>query len=249
MWPFALLAIGCIPIMGFATSIEMKQMLGEDEGTDEKKDDDNNNSPGGVLVETLLNMRTVSALTLEQQRYNDYEKALILSEPNIAVVLLTTGVTGGISMFIQQWINALQLWFGGWLLYKFPEKYEFRDFLISNFAVLFALFGLGAAFQDISDRKEVEKSAGRIFYLLDRVSEIDPLGKDGIILGEATIHTKRSKFTKSMDDDTKNNAATGTKATTSTIQNETVASTSSIPRNPDLSASLPPSLKEPLCEV
>ncbi|KAI2507638.1 ABC transporter [Fragilaria crotonensis] len=26
MWPFALLAIGCIPLMGFATSIEMKQI-------------------------------------------------------------------------------------------------------------------------------------------------------------------------------------------------------------------------------
>jgi ATP-binding cassette, subfamily B (MDR/TAP), member 1 len=247
MWPFALLAIGCIPIMGFATSIRMKQMLGEDEGTDENKDDDNNNSPGGVLVETLLNMRTVSALTLEKQRYKDYEKALILSEPSNTVVLLTTGIMGGISMFIQQWINALQFWFGGWLLVNFPEKYEFRDFLISMFAVLFALFGLGAAFQDISDRKEVEESAGRIFYLLDRVSEIDPLSTDGIVLGEETIHAKRSKFNKSMDDN--GNTPTGTKATTSTVQIEPIVVTSDIPRNPDLPASLPPSLNESLYEV
>ena len=56
---------------------------------------------------------------------------------------------------------------------------ELRDFLIANFAILFSLFGLGAAFQDISDRKEVEKAAGRIFYLLDRKSEIDPLGDEG----------------------------------------------------------------------
>ena len=245
MWPFALLAIGCIPIMGFATSIEMKQFLGADEGTDDDKDGDNNKSPGGVLVETLLNMRTVSALTLEEQRYNDYEKALIISEPNSAVVLLTTGITGGISMFIQQWINALQLWFGGWLLVEFPERYEFRDFLISNFAVLFALFGLGAAFQDISDRKEVEKSAGRIFYLLDRKSEIDPLGTDGKVLGEDTIHAKRSKFTKSMDDHNGNDAP----ATKSSVQSEAVVVASNTSRNTDLPASLPPSLKEPLCEV
>jgi len=44
------------------------------------------------------------------------------------------------------------------------------------------LFGLGAAFQDISDRKEVEKAAGRIFYLLDRKSEIDPLSEEGKML-------------------------------------------------------------------
>ena len=246
MWPFALLAIGCIPVMGFATSIEMKQMLGEDEGTDEKKDDDNNNSPGGVLVETLLNMRTVAALTLEKQRYDDYEKALILSEPNSSMVLLITGVTGGISMFIQQWINALQLWFGGWLLVKFPDDYEFRDFLISNFAVLFALFGLGAAFQDISDRKEVEKSAGRIFYLLDRESEIDPLGTGGKILGEDTIHANRSKFDKSADNS--NGAPTATKVASSSFQNGSNVAPSNI-RNPDLPGSSPPSLQEPLCEV
>jgi ATP-binding cassette subfamily B (MDR/TAP) protein 1 len=143
-------------------------------------------------------MRTVAALTLEQQRYSDYEKALIVSEPCNSIDLLTTGVMGGISVFMQQWINALQFWFGGWLLYTFPEKYEFRDFLISNFAVLFGLFGLGTAFQDISDRKEVEKSAGRIFYLLDRVSEIDPLGTDGTILDEDSIHAKHCKFTESL---------------------------------------------------
>ncbi len=230
MWPFALLAIGCIPLMGFATSIEMKQMLGEDESNEDKSDEDNKNSPGGVLVETLLNMRTVSALTLEQQRYNDYESALQRSDPNSGTALLITGMTGGVSMFIQQWINALQLWFGGWLLVKFPEDYEFRDFLISNFAVLFSLFGLGAAFQDISDRKEVEKSAGRIFYLLDRKSEIDPLGTDGKVLSEETIHAKRSKFAKSID------GSNDPAASTLPSSTETVVAASNVTNNADLPA-------------
>uniref|UniRef100_A0A7S2YI40 Bile salt export pump n=2 Tax=Entomoneis paludosa TaxID=265537 RepID=A0A7S2YI40_9STRA len=177
MWPFALLAIGCVPLMGFATSIEMKQFLGEDEGTDSAADE--LNSPGGIIVETLLNIRTVSALTLEEQRFADYEKALLNSEPNHRFEAFMGGVTSGLSMFIQQWINALQMWFGGWLLFTFPEDYEFNDFLIANFAVLFALFGLGAAFQDVSDSNAVKVSAGRIFYLLDRVSAIDPMSEEG----------------------------------------------------------------------
>ena len=57
--------------------------------------------------------------------------------------------------------------------------YNFNDFLISNFSVMFALFGLVTAFHDMSDRKAVEESAGRIFYLLDRKSEIDPLSEEG----------------------------------------------------------------------
>jgi len=179
MWQFALLAIGCIPIMGFATSMEMKKMLGEDLGDEDGAD--GQNSPGGVIVETLLNIRTVSALTLEKKRYEDYKRALEREEPNVVKDSFMSGLTSGLSMFIQQWVNALQLWFGGYLLFTFDE-YELKDFLIANFAILFSLFGLGAAFQDISDRKEVEKAAGRIFYLLDRKSEIDPLSEEGKML-------------------------------------------------------------------
>jgi ATP-binding cassette subfamily B (MDR/TAP) protein 1 len=126
MWPFALVAIGCIPLMGFATSIEMKQMLGEDEGDDNAADQDELNSPGGILVETLLNIRTVAALTLEDQRAKDFENAIEESQPNYVRAGFMAGAASGASMFIQQWVNALQLWFGGWLLFTFPELYTFN---------------------------------------------------------------------------------------------------------------------------
>jgi ATP-binding cassette, subfamily B (MDR/TAP), member 1 len=177
MWQFALLALACIPIMGFATSLEMKKMLGEDIG--EQDDAEGLNTPGGVLVETLLNIRTVAALALEETRYDDYEKAIERAEIDSKQEALVSGLTAGAVLSVQQFINALQLWFGGWLLNRYPDDYELRDFLISNFAIQFALFGLGSAFQDLSDRKEVEKSAARVFYLLDRKSAIDPLSQDG----------------------------------------------------------------------
>jgi ABC-type bacteriocin/lantibiotic exporter with double-glycine peptidase domain len=176
MWPFALLALACIPLMGFATSMEMKNFLGEDTGDDSA---DELNSPGGIVVETLLNMATVSALTLEEERYKNFEAALENDEPNYVREGIMQGFLAGLSMFIQQWINAVQFWFGGWILFNFPDKYVFNDFLIANFAILFSLFGLGAAFQDISDRKETEASASRIFYLLDRKSKIDPMSEEG----------------------------------------------------------------------
>jgi len=163
--------------MGFASSLEMKQFLGEDEGDLDAAD--GLNSPGGIVVETLLNIRTVAALTMESKRYEDYKRALLRSEPNWQLDAVKAGLTGGISQFIQQWINALQMWFGGWLLQEFQDTYEMKDFLISNFAVLFALFGLGAAFQDASDRKEVEKACGRVFYILDHKTTIDPLSTEG----------------------------------------------------------------------
>ena len=93
--------------MGFATSIEMKKMLGEDVGAENSAE--GINTPGGVIVETLLNIRTVSALTLEKQRYEDYKRALESQEPNMVKDSFMSGVTTGLSMFIQQWVNALQV--------------------------------------------------------------------------------------------------------------------------------------------
>jgi len=155
-------------------------------------------SPGGIVVETLLNMGTVSALTMEDERFKTFEEALNNSDENYVRDGLNRGVASGLSMLVQQWINALQFYFGGWMLYKYPDKYEFNDFLISNFAVLFSLFGLGTAFQDISDRKETEKSASRIFYLLDRKSEIDPLSEEGKTVDYSVPLPKRPKRKKSI---------------------------------------------------
>ena len=79
---------------------------------------------------------------------------------------------------------------------QYPDRYDFQNFLISNFAIIFSLFGLGAAFQDMSDRKQMEASASRIFYLLDRVSLIDPLSKEGEILNTSVDRPIRRKSSK-----------------------------------------------------
>jgi hypothetical protein len=121
MWPFALIALACIPLMGFATSMEMSRFLGEDIGNE---GGDEVNSPGGIVVETLLNIGTVSALTMEGERFKNYEVALLNSEPNYFKEAISQGVLAGLSMFIQQWINGLQLWWGGWILFKYGHLYS-----------------------------------------------------------------------------------------------------------------------------
>ena len=174
---FSLLFLPLVHILqGFATSVEMKTMLGEDEGGDVKE---GLSSPGGIIVETLLNIRTVAALNMERQRYNDYVQALHKSDPHAILNSVKSGATSGLSMIIQQWSNALQFFFGGWLLFNYPDVYTFEDFLVSMFALLFSLFALGAATMGASDKDQAKKAAGRIFYLLGRKSAIDPLSTDG----------------------------------------------------------------------
>lgn len=197
MWPFALLSITCIPFMVMATSVEMKVMYGEDEGDDNAKEEVG--SPGGIIVETLLNIGTVSALTLEEERFRLFEEALNATDENYVRAGLHQGALSGFSMFVQQWIYGLQFWFGGWLLFKYPETFSFDDFLISIFAMLFSLMGLGAAFQDVSDRKQTEMSASRVFYLLDKQSEIDPLSEDGKTVDYAAkLKLKKKKSVRKL---------------------------------------------------
>lgn len=105
----------CLSLLqGFASAIEMKRFLGEDEGVGDSED--GRDSPSGIIVETLLNIRTVSALTLEEQRFQDYERALAKSEGNLVKESLISGSLAGLGIGIQQWVNAVQFYWGGWLV-------------------------------------------------------------------------------------------------------------------------------------
>lgn len=65
------------------------------------------------------------------------------------------------------------------MLLHYPESFSYRDFLISMFALLFGLEGIGFAMQGATNREQAKEAAHRIFELTDRQSAIDPLSKDG----------------------------------------------------------------------
>merc|ERR1712110_1084749 len=131
----------------------------------------------------------------EKERFNHFEEALGNSDQNILREGFNQGALSGLAMLVQQWVTAVQLWFGAWVLFNYPDQFDFRDFLISMMGLMFVIFGLGIAFQDIADRKETEKGASRIFYLLDRQSGIDPLSEEGKTV-DTSIPRKSTKAKK-----------------------------------------------------
>jgi ATP-binding cassette subfamily B (MDR/TAP) protein 1 len=104
MWPFALASLAVIPFTAFAASVRSKQLLGQDQTANKRQDE--LFSPSGILVETLLNIRTVASLTLEQQRFEDYTNALVNTERNSFSQIFVSGINGGLSAFTQQWANG-----------------------------------------------------------------------------------------------------------------------------------------------
>merc|ERR1712037_79872 len=80
-----------------------------------------------------------------------------------------------ICTYLSTQVNALLFWWGGYLIVNYPNIFKFHDFLIAMFSLLFALFALGASSIGSVEKKEAELATGRVFYLMERKSEIDPL--------------------------------------------------------------------------
>jgi len=177
MWPFALLTLAALPFLAFGAEMEMRTYLGEDQEDDAVTQDEH--SSGGIVVETLSNMRTVASLTLEGKRADEYDKALHREEQHPIRTNFVKGSMSGLGQFLQMWCFALMFWWGGWLLFKYSDIFSYRDYLISLWGLFFSMYGLTIAFQGAIDREKAKMAAHRIFTLIDRQSEIDPLSEEG----------------------------------------------------------------------
>lgn len=178
MWPFALFTLAILPFMSFGALMEMKMYLGEDEGAEVISKDDEN-SPGAIVVETLLNIRTVASLSIEEMRVKEYHDALKLDDPTLAKTNLYKGLATGIGFLIQTWGMGLMFWWGAWVISKWPNSFIYRDYLISMFSLLFSLSGMSVAFMGATDQTKAKAAAQRIFALIDRESNINSLSDEG----------------------------------------------------------------------
>jgi len=170
-------ALGCIPLLGYAMSLRMGNSTGVDRVASFSAD--KQDSATGVVVETLHNIRTVAALTLEDHMFHEFKHCLRASEPDNYRESAKTAATHGMGCLLHHWVDSLLLFFAGWLLHNYPTKFTFLEVLNSNFALYFSLFGLGVALKEIADREEIKKATSRVFFLLDRESALDPLYKYG----------------------------------------------------------------------
>lgn len=165
-----------LPCQAFGAEMEMRTYLGEDEGdANEIKE----HSPGGIVIETLNDIRTVASLTLEEERAHDFATALASEDPHPVRSKLLKGSGSGLGQFTQMWGFGLMFFFGGWLLNEHPDDLTYRDYLIAMFAFMFSLYGLAAAFEGTADREKAKAAAARIFEIIDRESAIDPLTDQG----------------------------------------------------------------------
>ena len=66
-------------LQAFGSEMEMQLYYGEDEGDVNKVDA---SSPGAIVIEAVSNIRTVAALSLEEERVSKYARALEEEDPH-----------------------------------------------------------------------------------------------------------------------------------------------------------------------
>lgn len=76
----------------------MKMYMGEDEGDAQ---DDHKHSSSQIAIESISNIRTVAALTLEEEKLTEYSGALVAEEPTPIRSNFVKGCTSGLGQFIQ----------------------------------------------------------------------------------------------------------------------------------------------------
>lgn len=169
------MALVTVPFMAFAARARVKMFLGEDEGAYKQEEE---KSSGGIIIETLSNIRTVASLTIEEIRSKSYLEALHKEHPD-SISINMQNASLGLGQLIRVWGIALFFWWGGWILHNRPNEYTVRDFLISMFSLLFSITGMAMSMQGASDPKVAKEAANRIFELIERPGGIDPLSKEG----------------------------------------------------------------------
>ena len=171
-WPIALMAIGVLPVLGFAMNMQVEIMLGQSK--DGAKEDP---AIGALAGESLGAIRTVTAFCLQKdvaRRYENLLGDLTMKDS----VLARKSVGFGLSFSLQHWAWALLMWFGAWVLDN--SSFGFEDFSIAIFAFFFGLFGMSMAASGATDTKEAVNALRNIFVLLDRVTKIDPMSSAGV---------------------------------------------------------------------
>jgi ATP-binding cassette subfamily B (MDR/TAP) protein 1 len=186
-WRIALVTLACIPVMIFAQAAQMMLMSGFANQTVDEKD-------GGVVTESLLNIRTVAAFNLAGRQSEMFRVKSAVDEARGIRVGFIAGIVFGFSQFAFYGVFALAFWYGGKLIQN--GEATFRDVLIAAMSVLMGAMGAGEAGGFAAKSQDAAAASRRVFAMIDHVPTIDPNHQGSTDLGAgATLEFENVKFT------------------------------------------------------
>ncbi|KAG5856705.1 hypothetical protein ANANG_G00010730 [Anguilla anguilla] len=171
-WHLSLLLIGCVPLLLVSRIIQM----GSESGY-ASKDRSALELSGKISTETVENIRTVAALTLEDVFFRKFMTSL--SGPYRVGLIKAPihGVTFGFVRTVPYLIRAAVFRFGAWLIANCYIEYESVFMVV--IVITFAAMGIGRATSSSPDIAKAKASAQSILALLEQKPEIDICNDEG----------------------------------------------------------------------
>ena len=141
---------------------------------------------GSLISSAFINMRTVSAFSMQSTVTSDYIKLTRAESTARASRSWVAGLGLGLSQALMMWTYALLFWYGSTLIKK--DEVTFEDMMTSILSLMLGALGLGQALIGLSDQKEGLPAAKRIFDAIEGAtrSPCDGLSSTGLVPSSQT---------------------------------------------------------------
>ena len=167
-WQMSLVMLASIPIMIAASALQWLVLLGAS-----KNENQNITNANQIVVDSVMNARTVQALCVEKNLVHMYvgwvEKSLVGMWRRSLLAGIGFGVSNGIFFFIMA---------GGFYVASLLIKESIADFegvMMAFMGIFYAGMGAGQAAVMVGDATKAKVACHDLFQLMDRVSAIDGL--------------------------------------------------------------------------
>ncbi|GAB9470853.1 hypothetical protein Gpo141_00008086 [Globisporangium polare] len=167
-WQMTLVLLAIFPVLGIATQIQMRLILGGNVDPEQRTGDVLN---GALLSEAIGGIRTVASFHMEPFVYATYRQLLDASGKSEYRAGIMSGAGFGFAQGVVFCACGFLFWYGGTLVSK--ATISFEDMFMVIICIMFSAMSLGVATQNVADSKRVQDAAHRVFETLDRVPPIN----------------------------------------------------------------------------
>eukprot|EP01053_Blabericola_migrator_P011413 Blabericola_migrator_1__11412@NODE_677_length_6914_cov_138_051994_g491_i0_p1_GENE_NODE_677_length_6914_cov_138_051994_g491_i0NODE_677_length_6914_cov_138_051994_g491_i0_p1_ORF_typecomplete_len1284_score255_89ABC_membrane/PF00664_23/4e51ABC_membrane/PF00664_23/4_1e45ABC_tran/PF00005_27/2_7e41ABC_tran/PF00005_27/2e40SMC_N/PF02463_19/1_9e02SMC_N/PF02463_19/1_6e05SMC_N/PF02463_19/1_6e02SMC_N/PF02463_19/4e05AAA_21/PF13304_6/0_00012AAA_21/PF13304_6/0_0046AAA/PF00004_29/0_00039AAA/PF00004_29/0_0043AAA_ len=176
--------LGAVCLAGFAimapaTMLQARFMSGSGGGSSNSSDEiADTQTTATILNEVLMNLRTVTAYTLQSKfngRYLDLvDKQFKAGEKQAVLAGLAYGLSQGLPFYVQ----ALCVWYGGRQISAGAISLE--EMLRSILSLILSAMGLGMTMMFVTNASQARESAARVYEMLDTKVSLDSRLPDGV---------------------------------------------------------------------
>ncbi|CAG8680719.1 40345_t:CDS:2 [Gigaspora margarita] len=182
-WKLTLVCLCAIPLLVGSGALRMKMQNGFQQKTKKAYE-----HSAQIACEGAANIRTVAALTREEDLWNIYHN--LLNEPmrqgfNNAFLSSTTFAFAQTVNFL---INALAFWYGSRLF--MDNEYDLKKMFTVFMAIVFGSMSAGRVFAFVPDMAKAKSASATIISLLERVPLIDTWRQNGQKVERVEGHIK-----------------------------------------------------------